>query len=329
MKIKVGIISGGAFGTSIAMSIADELKQNDQYEDILTILVHNEVFNGVSQVDQINLHRENKKFLPGYKLPANIKATADNKEVEDWDIVFFAAPQQFFINVCEKIKIKKNALLISLTKGLLDDEVTTPCTYLKKKYNTSVFALMGANLATEIAEKKPSHSTLGYSSEDKEYVYDAILPMFKNIKIEPYPSYLGVELCGTFKNLIATVYGISIGLNLGANIRSAIFLEGIKELSSLLGLYNVSSELVFYSCGIQDLFVTCLYGRNKDCGYNIGVSKDTTNNTCQGIFSCMYYYKYLNSIGQIDKFPMVKGLYRIVSQKESDFKKVIYEIFEE
>ncbi|KCZ81312.1 hypothetical protein H312_01191 [Anncaliia algerae PRA339] len=325
---KVGIVSGGSFGTSMAISIAETAETNNIFKNQVSILLNKEFYNSVSLVDLINKDKENKKYLPNVKIPDNVVATINKDEVEDWDIVIFATPHEYFIKVCEEIRVKKGALLISLTKGFVDTNLTTPCTFLRKKYNEKVFSFMGANIASDIANKTFSQSTVGYDEDGKKEVACIILPLFsRHIAVSMVNDVVGVELCGALKNIVAVVYGIAEGLELGPNILSSIFNEGIRETRLLLKENNRCPDLIFESCGIQDIFVTCLAGRNKKCGIMIAKEKKLGNFTSQGIGTCLELYKYLVKINSHLNYPIVCRLYDILTKKDLDLKKAIFDIF--
>lgn len=328
-KYKIGIISGGAFGTAMAVSVADTAKKSDLFHETVSILVNTEMYNNTSFVDLINKERMNKKYLPNILLPENITATTDKNEVEEWDILVFAVPHEHFISVCEKISVKKGALLISLTKGFVDTNFTTPSAYLQKVYKERVFVLMGANIALDIAQKKMSHSTLGYEKKDEEVVEKVIFPLFNSdhLILKKICDLKGIELCGALKNVIAVVYGITEGLELGPNVLSAIFNEGIKETRLILQEHDRNPDLIFESCGIQDIFVTCLAGRNRKCGVILAKENVLGDFTSQGIGTCIDLYKYLAKSGSEGNYPLVCALYKILTKKETDFEKAIFGIF--
>ncbi len=87
MVQKIGIIGAGAFGTSLAKVVADK--------DIdVTIWSFDQ-----EGCDQINSKNENIKFLPGIKLPKNIKATTSIMDAaNDKDIIILASPSLFILD---------------------------------------------------------------------------------------------------------------------------------------------------------------------------------------------------------------------------------------
>lgn len=100
----------------------------------------------------INEDHENTKYLPGFKLPANLAAVSDAVEaVRDADLLVFILPHQFVLRVANVIKgkIKPTARAITLVKGL-HVENGRPMTFsdvLENTLGVECSALSGANVA--------------------------------------------------------------------------------------------------------------------------------------------------------------------------------------
>merc|ERR1719506_1175024 len=71
----------------------------------------------------INEDHENVKYLPGIKLPKNVKAVPDLKEaVTGASVLVWVLPHQFIPKTAQTIKdvIHKDAVSISMVKGGVD-----------------------------------------------------------------------------------------------------------------------------------------------------------------------------------------------------------------
>lgn len=69
----------------------------------------------------MNNEHTNPKYLPGIKLPNNLIAETDLlKVIKFGDILFFALPHQYLVDIIEKVTkhIKPNAKAVSLMKVL-------------------------------------------------------------------------------------------------------------------------------------------------------------------------------------------------------------------
>ncbi len=84
----VGIIGGGSWGTTVANIIAD----ND-YKALLWLRTK-------ENVDEINIKRQNSKYLPDFFLSENIIATQSLQEIaEKCRVIFVIVPSKGFREV--------------------------------------------------------------------------------------------------------------------------------------------------------------------------------------------------------------------------------------
>ena len=86
------------------------------------------------------------------------------------------------------------------------------------------------------------------------------------------PDVTGVELGGALKNVIAIAAGISDGLELGHNARSALITRGLAEIIRL-GVSMGADERTFAGLsGLGDLVLTCTgdLSRNRTVGMKLG-----------------------------------------------------------
>jgi glycerol-3-phosphate dehydrogenase (NAD+) len=159
-----------------------------------------------------------------------------------------------------------------LIKGLLepttDKRLGVISSHIKSQLNLpSISVLMGANIASEIAQEEFTETTLGYDSLKDAEVFKSIFetPYFKVSLIK---DVVGVELCGGLKNIVALGAGIASGCNHGANTRAAVIRNGLLEMRRFIDLFYPATEGIervetfFESCGIADLIATCESGRN-------------------------------------------------------------------
>jgi glycerol-3-phosphate dehydrogenase (NAD+) len=227
-----------------------------------------------SLVEIINTHHENVKYLPGIRLPDNVVAVADSKKaVEQADILIWVLPHQFVPRTIQGIKdaIKPTAISISLIKGGLElkgGKLGLCSDSLRELLGHDVSVLMGANVANEVAEGQFCEATIGYvkgsasNASSLQRLFDQ--PTFRVNVIEDVP---GVELCGGLKNVVALGAGFSDGMGCGGNTKAAIVRIGLHEMKEFIRHFypNVRDETFLESCGIADLFTTCVGGRNRKC----------------------------------------------------------------
>ena len=108
MKLKVGLLGGGSWGTTVASLTAKNSPT--------TIWARNP-----KTVEEINQFHTNEKYLPNAKLTRSLKASNSIKEtVEEADVIVLGIPSQSLRKVLEEAKpyIRPWVPIINLAKGL-------------------------------------------------------------------------------------------------------------------------------------------------------------------------------------------------------------------
>jgi glycerol-3-phosphate dehydrogenase (NAD+) len=117
--------------------------------------------------DIMNESHENKKYLPGVKLPENLVADPDiHSTVRGADILVFCTPHQFMKSILNDLKghVKESAIAISLTKGMRvrPDGPQLISEAVRSILRIDCSVLMGANIASAIGREELSEATIGY-----------------------------------------------------------------------------------------------------------------------------------------------------------------------
>ena len=250
--MNVTILGAGSFGTVLAKLLAEN-KNNVQ------IWGRNQ-----DSIKQINEKKENINYLPGFKLPPNLKATNNIKEsIKNTDLILSVLPTQATRNVVQTIKndIPSNARIIICSKGIEQTTHKLLCEIfievLGNNIKEHLYSLSGPSFAREIASGMLTTVTLATYNMDNLKKTQSILasPYFKVYGID---DVIGVELGGALKNIIAIASGISDGLGLGSNTRTAIITRGLTEISRL-GIAMGAKSFYFYGTGWRRRFDTNLY----------------------------------------------------------------------
>uniref|UniRef100_A0A915JT50 PAS domain-containing protein n=1 Tax=Romanomermis culicivorax TaxID=13658 RepID=A0A915JT50_ROMCU len=137
---------------------------------------------------------------------ARVSAVTDLIEtVRDADILLFIVPHQFIHKICSDMKghVKPSAMGVTLIKGVSSDdsgEIRLISEEISEMLGLPMSALMGANLAREVAHGNFCESTLGCT----EPRWGAILRSLfhtPNFRVNLVRDSHTVELCGALKNL--------------------------------------------------------------------------------------------------------------------------------
>jgi glycerol-3-phosphate dehydrogenase (NAD+) len=147
--------------------------------------VYEEKINGENLTDIINTRHENVKYLPTIQLPSNLIACPDLIQTcENANVLIIVAPHQFLRPLLKQLKgkIPSDTICVNLIKGI----EANPITGSLKRYSEiiseelqvdRVAALMGANVAMDIALEHFAETTI--ASEDLETAY-IVAALFHN-----------------------------------------------------------------------------------------------------------------------------------------------------
>lgn len=219
---------------------------------------------------------ENITFLPGHKLPEDLKYEADDsKAMAGCDLIVSAVPCQFVRSVFTRLKsyVPADVPIVSVTKGFEKETLLRPTQILAdvlqddRKYG----ALSGPTIADELAAGKPATAC---AASDDCSLAEQVQRTFNTSRFRVYANYdlLGVELSGAVKNVIAIAAGIIDGVGAGDNAKAALLARGLAEIKRL-GVAMGAKEPTFsgLSC-LGDLVTTCIspMGRNRSFGERIG-----------------------------------------------------------
>ncbi|KAG2229807.1 hypothetical protein INT48_005469, partial [Thamnidium elegans] len=327
-KERVCIIGSGNWGSAVGKIVAENvLKNNDIFEREVRQWVFEEDFNGEKLTDVINRERENPKYLPGIKFTDNIRAMPSLVEASRGaSVLIFVLPHQFVRGVCNEMKdhIAPNAKAISLIKGLeiKPEGVTLFSEEISRQLGINVAALSGANIADEVALERFCETTIGSrSNEDGELFFKLFNTSYFHVNV--IRDYVGVELCGALKNVVAVGAGISDGLGYGSNTKAAIIRLGLMEMRKFGQTFfgTVEDTTFFESCGVADLITTCSGGRNRKVaeafaktGKPIDVLERQMLNgqKLQGTLTAQEVHQFLEARQMTKDFPLFDTVYRII-----------------
>lgn len=264
----ITLLGAGSWGTALALYLA----RRGQLVKMWSV--------DPAEISALLADRMNKRFLPGFELPELISPTASIEDaVADVEDILMVVPSVGYRSTLNLLKphIKPTTCIISASKGI--DEKSG------RMLNVAVedilgkeqpFAVLsGPTFAQEVASGLPAAVMI--ASHDKEIV-TKLIARFDSPLLRAYPStdVVGVEIGGVVKNVIAIATGISDGLELGANMCSALMTLGLTEIASLGLALGARAETFMSLAGMGDLVLTASddLSRNRRFGLALGRGKD-------------------------------------------------------
>jgi glycerol-3-phosphate dehydrogenase (NAD(P)+) len=263
---KIAVIGAGAWGTALAMSLSAG------GHDVALWAYEAEV------AECIHARQENSIFLPGFRLPENLRATSTLSEaLEQAGIVLTVMPS----HVCRAIYgqmlpyLFPEMIFVSATKGIdLDRHMRMSeviASVVGEKFPPRLAVLSGPSFAREVALGDPTAVVI--ASEDRDAAR-MVQQEFSSASLRLYTSsdVVGVELGGAVKNVIAIAAGVVEGLGLGHNPMAALVTRGLTEMTRLAMACGGKKETLAGLAGMGDLVLTCTgdLSRNRTVGIELG-----------------------------------------------------------
>lgn len=229
-------------------------------------------------IDILRKAGENIKFLPGVKIPAELKVTsALDEALNGGELVVLAVPSQFLRGVVDMLKMHKlsNPGFVSVTKGIENGTLKRMSEVIFDILGKRPFAVLsGPTIALEVANGQPT--TAVAASTDLKFAKEVQdIFMTDRLRIYTTADVIGVELGGSLKNIIAIASGICDGLGFGSNAKAALLTRGLVEIVRLGAAMGAQKETFYGLSGLGDLTTTCVsqYSRNRWLGEEIGRGK--------------------------------------------------------
>lgn len=289
--MKITILGAGAFGLALA-SIFKENKNSvtvwSRFEEEVILLRKNNT---------------NEK-IKNIKLPEDIKYTSDlNLAIENSEIVVIAIPAQFVDNLVKQLKpiVKKQYILIA-SKGIENDTFSFLEEVVRRGINTRKIAVIsGPTFAVDIANKYPIGFTLASRSWMTREVIKKTL-VNSHVKVRASRDVVGVEVCGSIKNVISIAAGMIEGMNYPESTKAMFITESLHDLKNLIKALGGNKKTILTFAGFGDLLMTATStkSRNFTFGKMLGenkskeeIEKYRKETTIEGLYTLESIYKLI------------------------------------
>ncbi|MBV9230508.1 MAG: NAD(P)-dependent glycerol-3-phosphate dehydrogenase [Chloroflexi bacterium] len=264
----VGIIGSGAWGTTLALLLAKK--------GIATTLWEHQP----ARAADMQQHRENTLFLPGFHFPSTLQVTSDSREaVQEKEVLLLVTPSQRMRENMRQLApyIGKETLLVTASKGIEISSLKRMTEVIAEELPDAaprIAALSGPNISREVAEEKPTAAVVA-AAEHNVAVRIRDLLTAAYFRVYTTSDVIGVELGGALKNIIAIGAGFNDGMGYGENAKAAFITRGLAEISRL-GIAAGANPLTFAGlAGIGDLIATCAspLSRNQQLGRRLAAGE--------------------------------------------------------
>ncbi|MCY6484016.1 NAD(P)H-dependent glycerol-3-phosphate dehydrogenase [Clostridium aestuarii] len=318
----ITFIGGGSFGTALSVMLGKKgysVNVWDRNQDV---------------IHDINVKRENIKYMHNVVIPANVTAFYDlNEALDNSKIIVLSVPSHAIRDVCKKIKecISKDVVIVNIAKGIEESSLKRLSEVIEEEMPVNpVVVLSGPSHAEEVALDIPT--TVVVTSKDMKCAKQ-IQDVFMTNKFRVYTNddMVGVEIGGAVKNIIALAAGISDGSGYGDNTKAALMTRGMSEIIRIGIKLGAKPETFYGLTGMGDLIVTCtsMHSRNRKAGILIGKGY-TVDEACnevgmvvEGVKACRAFYKLKEKLNVT--MPITDILYKVLFQ-DKEAKYGVYEL---
>lgn len=315
--MKICILGTGAYGLALANMF------NYNNNDIILWTKFEEEKNYLEKNNY-------SKALPNIKLPI-FKYTTDLKEaLKDSTLIVIAIPAGGVNNVCSELKkyYCKNQHICIATKGIEQNTCLFIYDVVVKHIKTKNIAVIsGGTFAIDMFKSSPLGLSLATKNKETELVIKKSLEN-EYLKLRTTTDIIGVEICGSIKNVIAIASGMLGGMGFPPSTSCMFITESLNDIKALIFAFGGSKKTCFSYAGFGDLLLTCtsINSRNYTLGKMIGEkrSKEEIDNyinttTIEGLYTLKSIYKLIKR--KRVKMPIIDLIYNIIF-KDEDPKKL-------
>ncbi|MGO4746157.1 NAD(P)H-dependent glycerol-3-phosphate dehydrogenase [Serratia quinivorans] len=262
------VIGAGSYGTALAITLA-------RNGHSVVLWGHNP-----EQIQKTQHDRCNQAFLPDVTFPDTLLLEADlARALAASRDVLVVVPSHVFGDVLRQLKphLRPDARIVWATKGLEAETGRLLQDVAREALGDAIplAVVSGPTFAKELAAGLPT--AIALASTDAQFAEDLqqLLHCGKSFRVYSNPDFIGVQLGGAVKNVIAIGAGMSDGIGFGANARTALITRGLTEMTRLGSALGADPSTFMGMAGLGDLVLTCTdnQSRNRRFGIMLGQGK--------------------------------------------------------
>ena len=313
--MKVSVLGTGAYGIALALMFhknKNEIKMWTKFEE---------------EKNSILKDHENKRVMPGVKIPKDIEISTDFYEVvKDANLIVVAVPAAFVDDVSFELSkcYSEDQFVLLASKGIERDSCLFVGDIFRRHVKTRRYAVVsGPSFAVDIVTNCPIGLTL--ASENKktrEVVREALES--DSIKLRDSRDVIGVEICGSIKNVIAIAAGMLDGMGYPESTQAMFIVESLHDIKELIGKLGGERKTILSYAGFGDLLLTATSKKSRNFSYGrlLGsgapkkeVDEYVKNTTIEGLYTLQSIHKLLKD--KKVKIPIINLIYDIVEGKQN------------
>jgi glycerol-3-phosphate dehydrogenase (NAD(P)+) len=262
----VCVLGAGSYGTALAFCLSRN--------NVKTSLWGRDS----QQIEQMKHSRSNGKYLPGSIFPdtLTIESNLQTAILNSQDLLV-VVPSHAFADTLRNIKpfLKPMHRLVWATKGLEPEtgRLLHDVALEILGNQISFAALSGPTFAKEIVAGLPTAISLSSTDEKLANDFANMLHCSKSFRVYRNDDFIGIQLGGAVKNVIAIGAGLADGLGFGSNARTALITRGLAELTRLGVEMGAKPNTFMGMAGLGDLVLTCTDNQSRNRRFGLALGK--------------------------------------------------------
>lgn len=310
--MKVAILGCGAYGLALA-SILVKNKVD------VTMWSYKE-----EEKDKLIKTRKSDK-LKNYKIPECINFSNNmNEVVRGKDLIVIVVPTFSFESTVIKLKecIDKRQPVLIATKGIQQDTCLFLHDVFKKHCKNKIAVISGPSFAVDIIREVPIGLSLATKHNSVELL---VRECFENklTKFRRTNDIIGVEVCGSIKNVMAIASGMLEGMNATPSTKALFLTESMNDIKELLFALGGKKKTILSFAGFGDILMTSTSSSSRNfsfgCLIGEGKSKQVIDNylketTVEGMYTLQSIHKLVKKKNV--KMPIINLIYDIINGKK-------------
>lgn len=265
---------------------------------------------------------ENGRYLPGVRLPPNLRVTTQLGDcVAGTGDILIAVPSHGLRETLVQLKpllhgqerICWATKGFELSTGLLPHQVAAEVL----GPDLPMAVLSGPTFAKEVGAGLPTAITI--AANDPAFAAGLAAALSgNNFRAYTSDDMIGVEVGGAVKNVLAIGAGLSDGLGFGANTRIALINRGLAEMTRLGVALGAKKATFMGLAGMGDLVLTCTdnLSRNRRMGLALASGKTVDEaqreiqQVVEGVFAAKAVKEVASGLGV--EMPICEEICRIL-----------------
>ena len=310
--MKVCILGSGAYG----IALSSILSKNKVSINMWTF--------SEEECSKLNETRISEK-LKDYRIPENVIIKTNMEEcIYGSDLIVISVPAFAFEDVVKQMKkfINKKIPVLIATKGIQQNTCLFLSDVFKKYLKNPIAVISGPTFAVDIVKGVPIGYSLATRSRKTEYI---IRNCFQNstTKFRKTRDIIGIEICGSIKNVMAIASGMLEGMGVTDSTRALFLTESMNDIKELINALGGKKKSILSFAGFGDILMTCTShpSRNFSFGYLIGkgATKEEIDNylnhtTVEGMYTLKSIHKLVKR--KKVKMPIINLINDIINGKK-------------